>query len=154
VPVVVATAMLVVAPSAEALISISAGPGAALSPFDPGKTATASGSLTATDTSLSWTLQAQDAGSGAGSMVASAGGCSGSDHKLTDPLQVNVTSGLGGVTSAGQITLSSSNQTVASASNQLLNAAVLTTNYSQTLPATQVMLAGCVYTITVTYTLQ
>jgi len=87
-------------------------------------------------------------------MIASAGGCSGSDHKLTNPLQVSVTSPLGGVTSAGAITLGSSNQTVASASNQPLTAAVLTTNYSQTLPGTQVMLTGCVYTITVTYTLQ
>jgi hypothetical protein len=87
-------------------------------------------------------------------MVASASGCSGSDHKLTDPLQVSVSSSLGGVTSAGTITLRASNQTVASASNQPLAAAVLTTNYSQTLPSTQVMLTGCVYTITVAYTLQ
>jgi hypothetical protein len=43
---------------------------------------------------------------------------------------------------------------VASATNQLLAANLLTTNYSQAIPSAQVMLAGCVYTLTATYTLQ
>ena len=44
--------------------------------------------------------------------------------------------------------------TVASAANQLLAANLLTTSYSQVIPSAQVMLAGCVYTMTATYTLQ
>ncbi len=146
--------MLVSVSPAQALISITAGPGAALTPFEPGKAATGSGALTATDTSPSWTLQAKDTGSGAGHMVSSATGCGGSDRTLSNPLQVTVTSMLPGATSAGQITLGGSNQTVASGSNQALAASVLTTSYSQAIPATETMLAGCIYSITVTYTLQ
>jgi hypothetical protein len=35
-----------------------------------------------------------------------------------------------------------------------LAAAALTTSYSQAIPSAQVMLTGCVYTLTATYTLQ
>ena len=45
-------------------------------------------------------------------------------------------------------------QTVASASSTPLAATVLTTSYSQVLPSTQVLKAGCPYSISVTYTLQ
>lgn len=150
----VVTMALLAAPAADALILLSAGPGAALSPFQVGKTATATGSLTATDTSGSWTLTAQDQGSGAGKMVAGTTGCSGSDPTLADPLQVSVTSALGGVTSAGTVSLSGSNQTVASATSQTLASNAFTTNYTQVIPSTEKLLTGCVYTITVTYTLQ
>jgi hypothetical protein len=145
---------LAVAPRAHALILLSAGPGSALSPFQVGKTATGTGSLTATDTSGSWTLTAKDQGSGAGKMVASAAGCSGSDATLANPLAVSVTSGLAGVTSAGTISLSSSDQQVASATNQTLSGETVATNYTQVIPSTEKMLTGCVYTISVTYTLQ
>lgn len=137
-------------------LSLTAGTGAVFATnFSPGNTATSTGALTATDTNNSWTLQVKDSGTGAGKMV-SAGGptCSGSDSTLTDPLAVSVTSPLGGVTSAGQVSISGTNQTVASATNQLLAADVLTTNYSQPIPANQVMTAGCVYSLTATYTLQ
>jgi len=110
--------------------------------------------VTTTDSNPSWSLQAQDLGTGAGKMVAGSSGCAGSDAALADPLQVSVTSPLGGVTSAGQIVLSATNQTVASASNQTLASDVFTTNYSQVIPPTETMLVGCVYSITVTYTLQ
>jgi hypothetical protein len=136
------------------LVLLSPGPGAALSPFGIGTTGTATGSLTATDTSGSWTLTAKDQGSGAGKMVASVAGCSGSDPTLANPLQVSVTSGLGGVSSPGTISLSGGDQTVASASNQTLTNNMLITHYTEVIPSTQKMLTGCVYTITVTYTLQ
>jgi hypothetical protein len=154
VPAVVATMILVAAQPAEALISLTAGPGTALAPFGPDKTATGTGALTATDTNPSWTLQVEDQGAGAGKMVAAAAGCTGSDAMLANPLLVSVTSSLGGVSSSGQVSLSASNQTVASATSQTLAAATLTTNYTQVIPATEAMLAGCLYNITVTYTLQ
>jgi hypothetical protein len=133
---------------------LSAGPGAALSPFQLGHTATAAGSLTATDTSGSWTLSAKDLGTGAGKMVAGAVGCSGSDPTLANSLQVAVTSSLGGVNSAGTVSLGSGDQTVASATSQTLTNDSFTTNYTQVIPSTAKMLTGCVYAITVTYTLQ
>jgi hypothetical protein len=145
---------LVAAPPANALISLTPGTVSALTPFGPGKTATGSGNLTATDTSTTWTLQAQDTGSGAGKMVSSATGCTGSDSKLANPLQVSVTGTLGGVNSAGTVSLGAGNQTVASSTTTALAATVLTANYTQVIPDTQTMLTGCAYSITVTYTLQ
>jgi hypothetical protein len=138
-------------------LSLTAGSGAILDPthFAPGNTATGTGALVTVDTSPSWTLQVKDtAASNAGKLAAAALGCTGSDSNLTNPLQVSVSSPLGGVASAGAVSLSGTNQTVASASNQLLAGDVLTTNYSQAIPSTQVMLSGCVYTLTATYTLQ
>lgn len=137
-------------------LSLTAGTGALFTTnFAPGNTATALGALAATDTNPSWTLQVEDTGSGAGKMVAATGPtCTGSDPTMADPLQVSVTSALGGVTSAGTVSISNTNQAVASATDQLLAANVLTTNYSQTIPSSESMLSGCVYTLTATYTLQ
>lgn len=147
-------ATLVTPPPAGAVLLLSTGPGSALSQFEPGKTATGSGAVTATDTSPSWTLQVEDQGSGAGKMVAAATGCGGSDPMLANPLQLEVMSPPSGVTSAGQISLSNSNQTIASSTSQVLTSQVFTVDYSQLLPPDETMLAGCVYSITVTYTLQ
>ena len=137
-------------------LSLTAGTGAVFATnFSPGNTASSTGALTATDTSNTWTLQVKDtASSNAGKMQAAALGCTGSDPVLTNPLQVSVTSPLGGVNSAGTVSLSGTNQTVASATNQLLAANVLTTNYSQVIPNSQVLLTGCVYSLTSTYTIQ
>jgi hypothetical protein len=121
--------------------------------FDPGGTATANGLLTATNTAGSSTLTVGDAGTGAGHMVKAAAGCTGSDAQLTNALTTNVTGT--GVTSAGAkaIPASTSPVTVATASAPLA-AAALTTGYSQVIPSSQVMLTGCVYSLTATYTLQ
>lgn len=153
-PVATLACFLAAPPPADSALLLSAGPGSTLSPFAPGKTATGSGSVTVTDDNPSWTLQAEDQGTGGGRMVAAAAGCTGSDAILADPLQVSVTSPLTGITSAGPISLSSSNQTVVSSSNPTLTAAALSTNYAQVIPLSEAMLTGCVYQITVTYTLQ
>jgi hypothetical protein len=135
-------------------MTLSVGAASALAPFEPAANATATGSLTATDSNLAWTLQAEDQGSGAGKMVASASGCPGSDATLANPLQLSVSSTLSGVNGAGTISLSGANQTVASSSTTALASTVLTASYTQVIPATEHMALGCVYTITVTYTLQ
>jgi hypothetical protein len=142
-------------------LSLTAGTGAIFATgFSPGNTASQSGALTATDTNPSWTLQVQDNGTGAGHMVAStsttssASTCYLSDAQLANATHVDVSSPLGGVTSAGSVAISGTAATVASATNQLLAANVLTTSYSVVIPSSEVMLAGCVYTQTATYTLQ
>jgi len=137
-------------------LSLTAGTGALFTTnFSPGNTATSTGALTATDTNSSWTLQVQDtAASNAGKMKAGATGCTGSDAALANPLDVKITSPLGTVTSAGYVAISGSNQTVASASAQPLAANLLTSNYQQVIPTSEVMLTGCVYSLTATYTLQ
>jgi hypothetical protein len=166
-----AIAFAVAAPSAQAAsvgegisgitsgtIALTAGTGAVFATgYSPGSTATSTGVLTATTTNPSWTLSVQDNGAGAGHMVsANPALCSGSDAQVTNSLQVAVTApgSLGGFQSAGTKTISGSAVTVASASAQLLAASVLTTNYSQVIPASQAMLAGCPYSLTATYTLQ
>jgi hypothetical protein len=139
-------------------IALTAGTGAVFATgYSPGSTATSTGVLTATTTNPSWTLSVQDNGAGAGHMVSGNPAlCSGSDAQVTNSLQVAVTApgSLGGFQSAGTKTISGSAVTVASATAQLLAASVLTTNYTQVIPSGQVMLAGCPYGLTATYTLQ
>ena len=136
-------------------LSLAVGtPAAFATGFSPGGSPTATGTLTAADTSPSWTLTALDSGTGHGKMVSAGTGCTGSDATLTNPVDINVTSVLPGVTSAGALSLTGSAQTFASASNQLLSAAALTTAYTLTIPSSQVMLTGCVYSLTTTFTLQ
>src|SRR4051794_8411362 len=136
-------------------LAIAAGTGALMTTgFSPGSTASQVGALTVTDTSPSWTLKAKDAGTGAGKMVAAGTGCTGSDSQLTNATHVSITSPLGGVTPNSEVTLSGSDQDVASASAQLLAANVLVTHYSVVIPSAQTMLTGCVYSQNITYTLQ
>jgi hypothetical protein len=137
-------------------LSLTVGTGALFTTnFAPGATATSTGALTATDTSPSWHLQVKDNGTGAGKMIATGGTCTGSDPTLTNALGVTLNNaGLGGVTTDPQVSISGSNQEVAAATNQLLAANVFTTSYSQAIPSSQVMLTGCVYSLTATYTLQ
>jgi hypothetical protein len=155
-PATAASSSQVVAGTSLGVLAIAAGPAATFTTgFQPGSTATTTGILTLTDTNPIWNLSVRDAGTGSpGHMAAGALGCAGSESSLQNPLSVSLTSLLGGVTSAGPVSISGSNQTVASATNQLLAASVFTTNYSQTIESSEVLLAGCVYSLTATYTLQ
>jgi hypothetical protein len=123
--------------------------------FQAGSTATTTGALIVTDTSPNWSVTVEDTATGApGHMVAGITGCSGGEAALQNPLSVSVTSPLGGVTSAGAVSISGAPQTVASATNQLLAASIFTTNYSQTIGSGEILRVGCVYSLTATYTLQ
>lgn len=121
--------------------------------FQPGGSATTSGTLVATDTSATPTLQVADATSttNKGHMQAAAAGCTGSEAVLANALSVTVPSG-GGLTSAGPISISGTNQNVATASAPIA-AATVTTNYTQNINAGETLLTDCVYNITNTYTL-
>jgi hypothetical protein len=137
-----------------ASMSLAVGPATAFTTnFSPGNTATAASTLTGTDTSPSWILQVQDNGTGAGKMVSGAG-CTNSEATLQNPLAVNVTTPLGGATSAGSVSISGSAQTVSSATTAPLAATPFTTSYSQNILSTESMQTGCVYSLTATYTLQ
>jgi hypothetical protein len=151
-----ATATQQVSGTALGLLAIaSVTPATFTTGFQAGSTATATGSLLTTDTSPSWTLSVEDTATASpGHMVAGSTGCSDSATSLQDPLAVTVTSVLGGSTSAGAVSISGSNQTVNSATNQLLAASIFTTSYSQTFAASEALRAGCVYSLTATYTLQ
>ena len=138
-------------------LTLTAGTPSAFTTFQAGSTGTATGALTATDTSPTWTLGVQDL-SADGHMQAAATGCTGSASELGSPLQVTLSALPTGSTSAGQVTIpgktASSATTVASATNALLAANVFTTTYSQAIPSNENLLAGCVYTLNATYTLQ
>jgi hypothetical protein len=136
-------------PSTATALSLTIGTSATFTNFRPGQTATGSGSLLATALPP-WTLTVADLGSGAGHMVKAATGCTGSAAQLTNALTVTVT---GSGTSAGSKTIGATPVAVASGSN-ILVAALLSTNYSQVIPASETMLTGCVYSLTATYTLQ
>lgn len=120
--------------------------------FQPSGTATANGTLTATNTAAISTLTVIDSTvTTPGKMDAAVGAtCTGSDTSLTTALTTGVTGT--GVATAGVKSISSTSQTVASATAPI-SAALLTAAYSQAIPAAQVMLTGCVYTLTATYTL-
>lgn len=119
--------------------------------FQPGGTATANGTMTATNTAALSTLTVVDsAATTPGNMDATGATCTGSDTSLTNALTTGVTGT--GVTTSGVKTLSETAQTVATAAAPI-SAAVLTAAYSQAIPAAQLMLTGCVYTLTATYTL-
>jgi hypothetical protein len=131
--------------------------------FYPGGTSTATGALAVIDTNPSWTLEVQDLGTGAGKMIQTGGACTGSESELSTPLTVGVsapTSGLpvggNGISVDSAVSLSASAQAVAAAASggQLLDGNVFTTNYSVSIPSTDVMTTGCVYGLTATYTLQ
>lgn len=144
------------APPASAALSLIVTSPVTLSNFTPGQTASGNGTMTVTNgLGASWSLQAQDQGSGAGHMSALPTGCTGSDATLRNAVQVNVTSTAGGVSVTGAISLSATGQTVATAANQASAAAAsLSAGYTQVIPLSEMMLTGCVYTITVTYTVQ
>jgi hypothetical protein len=138
------------------VLAIAAAPAAPFTTgFQAGSTATTTGLLTLTDTNPSWTLSVNDAATSTpGHMVAAAAGCNGSEPSLQNPLSVSVTSLLGGATSAGPVSISGSPQPVSSATNQLLAANIFTASYSQTINSGESLLAGCLYSLTATYTLQ
>lgn len=151
-----ASSSQVVSGTSLGLLAILATPTASFTTgFQPGSTASTTGLITLTDTNPNWTLSVHDeATSDPGHMIAAASGCSGSVPALGSPLAVNVTSLLPGASSAGPVNISGSPQTVSSATNQLLSANIFTANYSQTIGSGEALLAGCVYSMTATYTLQ
>lgn len=144
----VTLALAVPAAPATAL-SLTIGTNATLAPFQPGQTATGSGTITVAAPLGSWTLKVQDS-AGGGFMARAATGCAGSDAQLTNRLSVTVTGS--GVTSAGSKLIGTTATQVAN--GPLTVATILTTAYAQIIPASQIMLTGCGYTLTATYTLQ
>lgn len=151
----VGAAVALLPPGVASALGLTAGtPTVALSPFQPNSTATGTGTLLPV-TGGAWTLQASALSSGF--LTAAATGCAHSEATLAHPLTVTVTAGIGiaggAVTSSGAIALSGSNQTVATGSGTILTGS-LNTAYSQSIGTTEVLLAGCVYSTTVTFTLQ
>ncbi len=157
------------APSAQALdqlvsgttlstLALTAATPAVFSSLSPGSTATSTGgTLIATSTSPSWSITVKDQAAGApGHLVAAGVGCTGSASSLGNAVSVTVTPLVanGAITSAGAKTVSATNATVISATNALLAATVFDTAFQQIVATSELLTAGCVYTMTATYTIQ
>jgi hypothetical protein len=129
-------------------LSIST-PVGSLSPFAPGSTATTSGALTVVSLSP-WTLQVSDqSGSAAPGHLIRSATCSQGASSLAQPLQITGTPALGTGTSSGTVSLSATPATIATGPAAT---SVVTTDYSQVIGASEAILKGCAYTVTVTYT--
>lgn len=125
--------------------------------FAPGNTANSTGgTITAVSTSPSWTLAAKDGATlGAnGKMDAAATGCANSAAELANALSLSVVPAVANaaITSTTR-SLTGADQTVASATAAPLASTVFNTNFSQTIGASELLQAGCVYSLTATYTL-
>ncbi len=105
-----------------------------------------------------WTLQVKDS-TNAGRMQAAAGAtCTGSATQLANPLTIAASDPLGAssISVNPRQAVGSSNATIAtySATLTLLSTATLNTNLQQTIGASEVLKAGCLYSTTLTYTVQ
>lgn len=124
-------------------------PAVVLTGFAPGATASGTGAVVVTSTNP-WTLKAADSAGHAGHLAQTGGTCTGSEASTSNPLSVTTTGLLPGTTSSGAVSLSGSNQTVASGAF----ADTLTNAYSLILGNTETLLTGCAYGTTITYTVQ
>jgi hypothetical protein len=153
--IVVATvaALAVLTPSAHALgIGVGTAPGG-LSPFRPGATATASGTMIVTTASSNWTLQVTDgtAGTTSPGHLKRGAACTSGVSYLANPLTITTTALVGTASSTGAQGLGASAQTVATGPPTV--STTLTTSFSQAIGADEVLQQGCVYTATVTFSL-
>lgn len=145
--------------TASALISLTAQTPATFgTTLAPGATVTSTGgTLTAVSTSLSWSLTVKDAAAGnPGHLIAGNTGCTGSTSALSNAVKVTVTPviAVGAIIGAGQKSISATDTVVSSSTNALLSTAVFNTVYQQTIGGAEILTAGCVYSMTATYTLQ
>jgi hypothetical protein len=124
--------------------------------FTPGTTVhTTAGAVTAVSTNPSWTLNAKEAsGDGKMSRTITTGVCANSTDILTNAPTLTVTPVIANasITSTAQ-SLTGSDKLVAAATAVPLAATVFTTDYAQTLPASEILATGCTYSMTTTYTL-
>jgi hypothetical protein len=146
-------ALALLAPSAHGLgLGIGTPPGG-LSPFRPGATAQASGTLTVTGALTNWTLQITDGTAGTtnpGHLKRSVL-CSFGVTYLSNPLSITVSPLVGSASSSGPQSLSATPTTVATGAATA--ATTVTAAFSQDISTNEVLEQGCVYGATVTFTL-
>lgn len=118
--------------------------------FTPSGTPTGVGTVGVVATGA-WNLSVQDTASAStnkGHLKAAAAGCSGSTPYLTNPLSFSLAPALGSNTGYSG-TLSGGSAPAASGSLSDTN---MTVSYSQPIPSSELLLLGCAYSVTATYT--
>lgn len=124
-------------------------PSVTLAGLAPGQTASGSGTVTVTGVPAPWTLKVADPAH-AGHLRPGAVGCSGSEAQTVNPLSVSAGGLLPTTNSSGTVVVGASPVTVATGSA----ADTVTASYSLVVGPTEVMGAGCVFSTTVTFTVQ
>lgn len=149
------------APAAALNIGISAGTPATFgTTLAPGATVTSTGgSLTITSLLglTGWTLTVKSTVAGAGKLQAAATGCAGSTTQLAQAVQIYTPNpGYSSLNVAPKHAVTGTDTTVATYTPlvTLLSSVTLTTELTQTVGAAEVLRAGCVYSTTLTYTVQ
>jgi hypothetical protein len=138
-------------PAADAVITIGVGsPTVVLANFGPGRSASGSGTVTITAVATAWTLTVADTTGHAGKLAPAATGCTGAESLTANALRVSVSGLLGSTVSNGTKTISGSAQTVATGNGS----DSLTASFSLPVGATERMPTGCVFSTTVTWTVQ
>jgi hypothetical protein len=112
-------------------------------------TATGGGALVVSGVLAPWTMKASDAPHG-GHMVSGGPSCVGSAAQTANQLSLSASGVLPSTNSAGAITVGTSSQTVAGG----IVADTVNVAYSLVIANTEVMRAGCVFSTTVTFTVQ
>jgi hypothetical protein len=119
--------------------------------LQPGTTATGTGTVAVTGLGLAtWHLSVADTTSNAGHLARAAVGCAGSQPLTTNALTATASGTAVGTHGTGTVTIGPTAQEIASGT--LLD--TVTVSFNLVLPNTERMLAGCVFSTTLTYTLQ
>lgn len=127
----------------------------------PGTTVTSAGGTVVVTSLLGltgWTLSVKDNNAGPGHLRSAGGAaCAGSTNQLAQAVQIYTPNpGYDSLTVAPRHAVTAADTTVASYNPllTLLSSVTLTTEFTQTVGAAEMLRAGCVYSTTVTYTVQ
>jgi hypothetical protein len=142
--------MSTTAPDAFALGLGVSSPSVTLANFAPGLTATGSGALLVSGVLTPWTLKVADTSGNAGHLAPAAVGCAGSEPQTANALSASASGLLGTTSGAGAVLIAASSKTVATG----VAADTVNVAYSLDVARTETMRAGCVYSTTVTFTVQ
>jgi hypothetical protein len=142
--------MLAVAAPADALLGIGINTPTVAMNLSPGSTAAGSGAVAITPGVGTWRLSISDSTGNAGHLVPGPTGCAGAQAQTTNALIATTTGLLPTNTSAGPVTVGSSPKEIAHGT--ALD--TVTVGFSLFVPNTERMPAGCVFSTTLTYTLQ
>jgi hypothetical protein len=147
----VAALTLALAPPASALLGLGVSTPTVAMNLTPGSTASGSGTVVVTPPVVgTWHLSIADTTGHAGHLVPGAVGCTGAQAQTTNVLTATASGLVVGNSSAGPVTVGATDHEIA---HGTLGDSVLV-SLSLVVPNTERMPTGCVFSTTLTYTIQ
>lgn len=146
----VAAVTLALAPPASALLGLGVSTPTVAMNLSPGSTASGSGTVVVTPGLGTWHLSVADTTGHAGHLVPGVVGCTGAQAQTTNVLTATASGLVVGNASTGPVTVGASPQEIA---HGTLGDSVLV-GLSLVIPNTERMPTGCVFSTTLTYTIQ